>query len=75
MKCVVCKQADTRPGATTVTLERDGSTFVVREVPAQVCPNCGEDYVDAKVTAELLNTAERLSQAGAQVDVRRYAAA
>jgi YgiT-type zinc finger domain-containing protein len=75
MKCVVCKQSDTRPGITTVTLERDGSTFVVREVPAQVCPNCGEDYVDSKVTAELLDTAERLSQAGAQVDVRRYAAA
>ena len=75
MKCVVCKQADTRPGVTTVTLERDGATFVVREVPAQVCPNCGEDYVDSNVTTELLNTAERLSQAGAQVDVRRYAAA
>ena len=75
MKCVVCKQADTQPGITTVTLERDGSTFVVREVPAQVCPNCGEDYVDSKITTELLNTAERLSEAGAQVDVRRYAAA
>ncbi len=75
MKCVVCKQADTRPGITTVTLERDGATFVIREVPAQVCPNCGEDYVDSKVTTELLNTAERLSQAGAQVDVRRYAVA
>jgi YgiT-type zinc finger domain-containing protein len=75
MKCVVCKQADTQAGVTTVTLERDGSTFVIREVPAQVCPNCGEDYVDSKVTTELLCTAERLSQAGAQVDVRRYAAA
>ena len=45
MKCVVCKQAETRPGVTTVTFERGDSTFVVREVPAQVCPNCGEDYV------------------------------
>jgi len=75
MKCVVCKQAETRPGVTTVTLERGDSTFVVREVPAQVCPNCGEDYVDSHVTAELLNSAESLSRAGAQVDVRRYAAA
>ena len=41
MKCVVCKQAETRPGVTTVTFERGDSTFVVREVPAQVCPNCG----------------------------------
>lgn len=37
MKCPVCKQAETRPGVTTVTFERGDSTFVVREVPAQVC--------------------------------------
>lgn len=75
MRCVVCKQSETRPGVTTVTFERGESTFVVREVPAQVCPNCGEDYVDAKVAAELLRSSEDLSRAGAQVDVRRYAAA
>ena len=75
MKCVVCKQAETRPGVTTVTFERAGSTFVVREVPAQVCPNCGEDYVDATVTAELLRSTEELSRTGAQVDIRRYATA
>jgi YgiT-type zinc finger domain-containing protein len=62
MKCVVCKQAETRPGVTTVTLGRGDSTFVVRDVPAQVCPNCGEDYVDSKVTAELLRSAENLSR-------------
>ena len=75
MRCVVCKQADTRPGVTTVTLERGDSTFVVREVPAQICPNCGEDYVDAKVATELLRSAEELSRSGTQLDVRRYAAA
>ena len=75
MKCVVCKQAETHPGVTTVTFERGEATFVVREVPAQVCPNCGEDYVDAKVAAELLRSTEDLSRAGTQVDIRRYAAA
>jgi YgiT-type zinc finger domain-containing protein len=75
MKCVVCKQAETQPGVATVTLERGEATFVVREVPAQVCPNCGEEYVDSKVAAELLRTSEDLSRAGAQFDVRRYAAA
>ena len=75
MKCVVCKQAETRPGVTTVTLQRGESTFVVRDVPAQVCPNCGEDYVDAKVAAELLRSSEDLSRAGTQLDVRRYAVA
>lgn len=75
MKCVVCKQAETGTGVTTVTLQRGESTFVVRDVPAQVCPNCGEDYVDAKVAAELLRSSEDLSRAGTQLDVRRYAAA
>ena len=75
MKCVICKQAETRAGSTTVTLARGGSTFVIHEVPAQVCPNCGEDYVDATVTAELLRSAEEMSRSGTQVDIRRYAAA
>ena len=75
MRCVVCKQADTRPGVTTVTLVRGDSTFVVRKVPAQICQNCGEDYVDEKVVAELLRSAEDLSRSGTQLDVRRYAAA
>ena len=73
MKCVVCKQSETRPGLTTITLQRGDSTFVVKEVPAQICPNCGEDYVDEKVAADVLRSAEDLSQAGAQVDIRRYA--
>ena len=42
MKCVVCKLGETRPGQTTVTLERQGAALVVRSVPAQVCENCGE---------------------------------
>ena len=75
MRWVMCKQAETLPGVTTVTFARGDSTFVVKDVPAQVCPNCGEDYVDSKVTAELLRTAEDLSRAGTQVDIRRYAAA
>lgn len=75
MKCVVCKQAETRPGVTTVTLERGESTFVVKEVPAQVCPNCGEDYVDDEVAAALLRSTDELSRAGTKLDVRRYAAA
>ena len=75
MKCVVCKQAELGAGVTTVTLARGEATFVVRDVPAQVCPNCGEDYVNSQVTSELLRSAENLARAGAQVDIRRYAAA
>ena len=72
MKCVICKQAETESGTTTVTLERDELTLVVKNVPAQVCPNCGEAYVDEKAAANLLRTAEQMARAGAQVDIRQY---
>jgi YgiT-type zinc finger domain-containing protein len=75
MKCVICKQGITRPGETTLTLERDGLTFVVKKVPASVCDNCGEAYVDEKTTADLLESAEQLAQSGTVVDIRSFIAA
>ena len=75
MKCVICKHGETKPGSTTVTLERDSLTLVVKSVPAQVCSNCGEAYVDEDVTRRLLETAEAEARDGAQVEVREYKAA
>jgi len=75
MKCVICKHGQTQPGTTTVTLERDNLTLVVKGVPAEVCSNCGEAYVDEDTTHKLLNTAEAEAKSGAQVEVRKYKAA
>jgi YgiT-type zinc finger domain-containing protein len=72
MKCVICKQGKTTPGTATVTLVRDLLTLVVKGVPAQVCENCGEEYVDDGTTKQLLHTAEEVARAGVQVDVRQY---
>src|SRR5260370_23936516 len=74
MKCVICKHGETRPGKTTVTLERGGATLVVKGVPARICDNCGEAYVDEEITRQLLDTAEQALRAGVQVDVREFAA-
>ncbi|BFU96885.1 MAG: hypothetical protein NTNFB02_36070 [Nitrospira sp.] len=75
MKCVICKTGETQPGAATVTLEREGATVVIKAVPARVCTNCGEEYVEENTTARLLQIAEEAVRAGVQVDVRMYAAA
>ena len=75
MKCVICKHGETEPGTTTITLERDTLTLVVKGVPAQVCENCGEAYVDEATTRKLLETAEAEVSAGAQVEIREYKAA
>ena len=72
MRCVICKQGETRPGTATVTLCRELLTLVVKDVPAQVCENCGEEYVDEETSKQLLGTAEEAARAGVQVDVRQY---
>jgi YgiT-type zinc finger domain-containing protein len=68
----VCKQAEVKAGTTTVTLERDELTLVIKNVPARVCPNCGEAYVEEAVTSQLLRDAEAMARSGAQVDVRQF---
>lgn len=75
MTCVICKLGETATGTATITLERAAMTLVVKDVPAQVCQNCGEVYVDEEVTAHLLAEAEAAARAGVQVDVRAYVAA
>lgn len=74
MKCIICKQGETRTGEVTITLERSGATLVFRNVPAQVCENCGEAYVDDATTDALLTAAEAATEAGVQVEVRSFVA-
>ena len=75
MNCVICKHGEPRPGVTTVTLERDAMTLVIKDVPARVCPNCGEEYLDESVTDQLLAMVDQAVNAGVQVDIRRFVAA
>ena len=75
MKCVICQYGETAPGKATVTLEQDGTTVVIKDVPARVCTTCGEEYVDEEIATRLLQIAEEATRAGVQVDVRRYIAA
>jgi YgiT-type zinc finger domain-containing protein len=73
--CVVCHNGETRPGTTTVAFHREGRTLVVNEVPAQVCENCGEAYVDEQTTDRLLEIAAEARRDQATVLVRDYGSA
>jgi YgiT-type zinc finger domain-containing protein len=74
MNCVICRQGDTAPGKVTVTLQRGETTIVFKEVPADVCRNCGEFYLSEAVTQKLLNRAEEAVKNGAELEILRYAA-
>lgn len=75
MTCVVCKKGKTKPGTATVTLDKNGATLVFRGVPARVCSNCGEEYVDEKIAAKLLKAATEAARSGIQVEIRQFSAA
>jgi len=75
MKCVICNNGTMIEGTTTITLERGSTTIVIKNTPALVCSNCGEEYIDEKVTQVLLATAEEAVRTGVEVDVRSYVAA
>ncbi len=75
MTCLICKNGDTHEGVVTITLERGTTTLVFKHVPAQVCDNCGEAYVNDSTTQQLLLTAEQAIEAGVQVEIREFVAA
>ena len=74
MKCVICKNGETETGTTTVTLERDDTVVVIKEVPAEICRNCGEYYLSAEVTQRVMERGEDAVESGEEVKVLRYAA-
>jgi YgiT-type zinc finger domain-containing protein len=50
MTCLICRTSATRAGATTVTREKGATTVVLKNVPAEICHNCGEYYLDDAMT-------------------------
>ncbi|MHB9111052.1 MAG: type II toxin-antitoxin system MqsA family antitoxin [Thermoleophilia bacterium] len=74
MKCVICKQGEAHPGKVTVTLQRGESTIILKDVPAEVCENCGEYYLSEEITEQVLSRAEEAVKSGAEVEILRFAA-
>jgi YgiT-type zinc finger domain-containing protein len=72
MICPVCRRGETQPGTSTVTLERGGLTFAVKGVPAMVCANCGEEYVDSEATERVLCMAQEAAAGGLGSGVHEY---
>ena len=74
MKCVICKKGDTAPGHATVTMERSGTVAVIRDVPADICQDCGEYYLRADTSKRVMDQAEAAAKRRAQVEVAPFAA-
>lgn len=74
MQCVFCKTGETEPGTTTITLDRAKSIVVIREVPADVCRQCGEAYLSTEVAQNVSGRADDAARKGVEVEIVRFAA-
>ena len=64
MNCLICRRFTLVEGPTTVTFERGEVKIVINQVPAKVCPGCGEAYLEEDITLELLQLGEKLYATG-----------
>lgn len=72
MECVICKTGETAPGHATVVAQRNGTVVIVKEVPADLCQNCGEYYLDEPVASKVYLQAEEAVKRHAEVSILRY---
>ncbi len=74
MTCAICKLGVSKPGSVTVTLQRGETTVILKQVPAEICDNCGEYYLSADISKRVLETAEKAVRNGAEVEILKFAA-
>lgn len=72
MKCVICKNGETEPGSTIFTFTDNETIVVVKDVPAKICDNCGEEYLDSETTRRLLDGSVGEVNHDVEVEVRNY---
>ena len=71
--CLSCQRGTLAPGTTTATFETEGTTVVIRNVPAEVCDACGEGSFDPATTDRLLELAAAAAGwSGAPVQICDY---
>jgi YgiT-type zinc finger domain-containing protein len=71
---MICKHGELQDGTTTVVLERGETTVVIKDVPAEICENCGEYYLSEELTEKVMAMAEKAVRNHAEVEILRFAA-
>ena len=66
--CPVCGGRKT-DGKTTYSVDLGFGVVVVRNVPATVCSQCGEEWIGAEIASELERLVEEARQSRREVEV------
>ena len=72
MKCPLCK-GNMAPGKTSLPFSLDaGNVIVVINVPALVCDQCGDDFVEIDVVRKVENILDRIERDGISMGLVEY---
>ncbi|MDI6803875.1 MAG: type II toxin-antitoxin system MqsA family antitoxin [Bacteroidota bacterium] len=74
MTCVICKTGLLEKSKVIVTLNKDGSVIIFKNVPADVYVNCGEYYLNEDVTEDILSRAKEAVKNKPEIEILQYAA-
>ncbi len=69
--CPLCG-GDKKPGTTTFTADLGFGVVVVRDVPATVCGQCGEDWIDDSIANQLEAIVNDARKKRLQVEVTSF---
>ena len=72
--CPLCKTRMNK-GKTELMLKRDRSVVVIEDVPALVCPQCGEASIDSLTSQIAYEMAEKEIQRGVALEFCTFRAA
>lgn len=72
MKCPICKFGEMKDGVTQVVLTRGKATVIFRNVPARICDDCGEYYLDEATAKDIYGRADYCFTSGQEVAIIEY---
>ena len=55
-------------------MEKNSTSVIVRDVPAKICPHCGEYYLSSDISKKIMALARKAYQKGVDVEITKFAA-
>lgn len=59
MICLICKHRKMEQGTTILPIERDNEILLITNIPAQICVNCGEAYLEENTSVNVQTLANK----------------
>ncbi len=71
MNCILCK-ANLTKGSVNHIVDMGEGIIIIKNVPANICEQCGEYFLDTKTTLELETMVDEIKKNKAEVFIVNY---